>query len=105
VSYDLYVEPEVHAARAHLPGNMRQRLRPAITALAAAPRPPDSPQIDTTSLDLRGDIEIRRLRMDRWHIVYALYDGEQWVWVLALHRRPPYDYGDLPDLIGRLPAE
>jgi|GEM_PF-5378431 len=30
-------------------------------------------------------------------------DEEQWVWVLALRRRPPYDYDDLPELIARLP--
>jgi mRNA interferase RelE/StbE len=40
--------------------------------------------------------------MERWRIVYAVCDVEQWVWVLAVRRRPPYDYNDLPELIARL---
>lgn len=61
--------------------------------------------MNTTGLDLREDVELRRIRMDRWRIVYALSDEEQWVWVLALRRRPPYGYDDLADLIARLAAE
>jgi mRNA interferase RelE/StbE len=57
----------------------------------------------TTGLDLREGVELRRIRMERWRIVYAVCDEEQWVWVLALRRRPPYDYDDLPELIARLP--
>ncbi len=57
----------------------------------------------TTGLDVREGVELRRIRMERWRIVYAVCDEEQWVWVLALRRRPPYDYDDLPELIARLP--
>jgi mRNA-degrading endonuclease RelE of RelBE toxin-antitoxin system len=102
VSYDLFVEPEVHTARDELPGNSRQRVRRAISALAAAPRPPESVTMDTADLELRAGVELRRIRMERWRIVYAVCDEEQWVWVLAVRRRPPYDYDDLPDLIARL---
>ena len=38
VTYDLYVEPAVHEARKALPGNVRQRVRGRIEALASAPR-------------------------------------------------------------------
>jgi mRNA interferase RelE/StbE len=102
VSYDLFIEPEAHTARDALPGNIRQQVRRAIGALAAAPRPPKSATMDTADLELRTGVELRRIRMERWRIVYAVCDEERWVWVLAVRRRPPYDYGDLPELIARL---
>lgn len=102
MSYDLYVERDVHTARDALPGNMRHRVRRAISDLAAAPRPAESVAMDTADLELRAGVELRRIRMDRWRIIYAVCDEERWVWVLAARRRPPYDYDDLPDLIARL---
>lgn len=104
MSYDLFLEPEVHAARNDMPGNMRQRVRRAITALAASPRPPESAVMNATGLDLREGVELRRIRMERWRIVYAVCNEERWVWVLTLRRRPPYGYDDLPELITRLPT-
>lgn len=59
----------------------------------------------TAGLDLRDTIELRRIRMEHWRIVYAVCDVEQWVWVLTVCRRLPYGYDDLPELIARLPAE
>lgn len=102
MSYDLFLEPEVHATRDDLPGTIRQRVRRAINALSAVPRPPESTAMDIADLELRAGVELRRIRMERWRIVYAVCDEEQWVWVLAVRRRPPYDYNDLPELIARL---
>jgi mRNA interferase RelE/StbE len=39
------------------------------------------------------------MRLDQWRIVYAITDSELTVDVLAVRKRPPYDYGDLEDLI------
>jgi len=100
--YDLFLEPEVHAARHDLPGNMRQRIRRTIDGLAKAPRPPESRLLDTPDLDLPVGIEIRRVRLEHWRIVYAVHEDERWVWVLGLYRRPPYDYPNLPDLAHKL---
>lgn len=105
MSYDLFLDPEVHAARNDLPGNMRHRIRRALESLTSSPRPHDSALMDTSGLALREGVEIRRIRMERWRIVYAICDNEQWVWVLALRRRPPYHYEDLPQLILRLAAD
>lgn len=102
MTYDLFLEPEVHTTRDDLPGNIRQRVRRAIDALSSTPRPPESAAMDTTDLELRAGVELRRIRMERWRIVYAVCDEEQWVWVLTVRRRPPYDYDDLPELIARL---
>ena len=58
--------------------------------------------LDTSGLEVPADIEIRRFRLDPWRLVYAIHDAETWVWLLALRRRPPYDYDDLADLVGRI---
>jgi mRNA interferase RelE/StbE len=47
-------------------------------------------------------VEIHRLRMEGWRLIYAVNDTESWVRVMGIYRRPPYDYGDLPDLLENL---
>ena len=101
-SYELLIEPEVHQARKALPGYVRQRVRRAIDVLADQPRPPESQDLDTTGLGVPPGVEVRRLRLAWWRIIYAVHDQEGWVWVLAIHRRPPYDYEDLGELVRRL---
>lgn len=102
MSYELFVEPQVHGARRDLPGNVRQRIRRAIAELAHETRPDNSDELDVADLSLPAGVEIRRIRLERWRLIYAVHDTEQWVWVLGLYRRPPYDYQDLIDLIGKL---
>ncbi len=102
VTYTLFIEAAVHAARGTLPGHVRQRMRRAIDALAQEPRPTASRPLDTSSLDLPSQIEIRRLRIEAWRLVYAVHDAEGWVWILGLYRRPPYDYEDLSELAAKL---
>jgi mRNA interferase RelE/StbE len=46
--------------------------------------------------------ELRRLRIDRWRIVYAVTEADRIVDVLAVRKRPPYDYGDLAELLAGL---
>jgi mRNA interferase RelE/StbE len=102
VTYRVLVEPEVHEARRHLPGHVRQRVRRAITELGKEPRPTTSRALDLRGIAVPNGIEIRRRRLAAWRIVYAIHDAEQWVWILAVRRRPPYDYDDLHELLGRL---
>ena len=47
-------------------------------------------------------LELRRYRIDPWRLVYAVNEQARWVWVLALRRRPPYDYADLSDLVAKI---
>jgi mRNA-degrading endonuclease RelE of RelBE toxin-antitoxin system len=103
VTYELYLEPAVHQARKELPGKVRQRVRRHLEALAGRPRPRDSRRLKTSSIQLAPGVEVRRIRIDRWRIVYAVNDAECWVWVLGIYRRPPYDYEDLAGLADRLP--
>lgn len=79
--YDLLIEPAAHAERKRLPGHVRQRVRRTIADLANDPRPATSEALDMTGLDVPSDLEIRRIRLDRWRIVYAVSDPERWVWV------------------------
>ena len=102
MQYELLLEPEVHEARRHLPGHVRQQVKNALDGLRNEPRPAKSRDLDVTGLDVPPGVELRRLRMDPWRIIYAVNDGEGWVWALAVRRRPPYDYKDLPDLVDRL---
>jgi hypothetical protein len=50
-------------------------------------------------------IELRRIRLRKWRIIYAIHDAERWIWVLGVRRRPPYDYQDLPVFVERLMGE
>jgi mRNA interferase RelE/StbE len=95
---DLWVEPAVHQARKQLPGHVRQQVKRLIAALADAPRPHNSRLLDVTGLDMPPGVELRRIRLGRWRVIYAVHEAEGWVWVLGVHRRPPYDYEDLNEL-------
>jgi mRNA-degrading endonuclease RelE of RelBE toxin-antitoxin system len=66
----------VHAARTHLRGNVRHRIKRAIDGLADDPRPHGSLTLDVSELDIPPGVELRRLRIDRWRIVYAVNDDE-----------------------------
>jgi mRNA interferase RelE/StbE len=93
--YEVYVTPGAWKEIKGLPGNMRQRIRRAVDALAADPRPHRGKKLDVPG----PGPELHRLRLDRWRIVYAISEGERVVDVLAIRKRPPYDYGDLESLI------
>ncbi len=43
------------------------------------------------------NIELRRIKLEKWRIIYAVNDVEEWVWVWGVRKRPPYDYDDLAD--------
>ena len=101
--YQVYLEPQVHAQRKDLPGNVRQRIKREIEALATEPRPHHSRMLDLSKAEgkpsIPKGIEVRRLRLDRWRVIYAVDESWQTVIVLALRQRPPYDYEDLDKLI------
>jgi mRNA-degrading endonuclease RelE of RelBE toxin-antitoxin system len=100
--FRLWVEPDVNSARESLPGKIRQRMKRLINGLSVEPRPTNSRILDTAELDVPVNVEVRRLRLDRWRILYALNDADGWVWILQIHKRPPYQYEDLPELVSKL---
>jgi len=100
--YDVWMEPDVHRVRKRLPGRFRQWVKRVIAALADDPRPPNSRALNVSELDMPPDVEPRRIRMDPWRVVYAVNDAEAWVGVLAVRKRPPYDYEDLKELLAEI---
>jgi mRNA interferase RelE/StbE len=100
--YRVWIEPEFHAAREKLPGNLRQRIKRLLNEFADVAKPSNSRALNVAGLDIPPEIEIRRVRLDRWRIVYAVNETEKWVWVLQIRQRPPYDYEDLQDIAERL---
>jgi mRNA-degrading endonuclease RelE of RelBE toxin-antitoxin system len=96
--YRLYVTPSALREIKQLPGHVRQRARRAIGDLADNPRPSDSTPLDLS--DQRVDCEVRRLRLEKWRVIYTITEDVKTIDVLAVRKRPPYDYGDLGQLLG-----
>lgn len=99
--YQLYVTPTAWREIKELPGKVRQRVRKAVAALAENPRPAKSKALDVSGLQS----EVRRLRLDRWRIVYAITEAAETVDVLAVRKRPPCDHGDLEALLEDYPSK
>jgi mRNA interferase RelE/StbE len=76
-----------------LPGNVYRQMVVAIDGLEQNPRPPGSKRL--ALVDER--CEARRLRLGHWRIIYLVVEGR--ALILAIRRRPPYDYDDLEALI------
>ena len=92
MNYQIEVSPSAQKAIRRLPGNVRQRIRRAIKGLAQDPRPTRSKPLDFPLTFA----EPRHLRLDRWRIVYAVIETDiNLVAVVAVRRRPPYDYSTL----------
>jgi len=98
-SYRVRVHPEAWAEIRALPGHMRQRVRRAVRDLAVNPRPHQSQTMQPPTNVLGAAEELRRLRLDRWRVVYVVDDEWTEVVVLAVRRRPPYRYEDLVGLL------
>lgn len=101
--FRLWIEAEVYRDREMLPDHIRQRMKLALNNLSQQPRPPKSRKLEINDIDLPPEVEVRRLRLEKWRILYAVNDTEGWVWVLAVRQRPPYQYDDLREIIEKLP--
>jgi len=44
-------------------------------------------------------VTLHRFKLEKWRIVYAIDEETTAVDVMAVRQRPPYDYGDLDELI------
>lgn len=100
--YDLLIEPAAHQHSRRLPGHVRQRVKRLIDALAQDPRPNHSQPLDSTGLNVPPSVELRRIRLEQWRLIYAINEAEGWVWVWGLRQRPPYNYEDLVDMVADL---
>ena len=98
MSYRVWIDPSAIAELKGTSGHVRQRLKRAMLALGTDPRPPDSKPLEWPP----EHFEPRRLKLRNWRIVYVVDDDVSWVWVLAVRKRPPYDYGDIAALFRQL---
>jgi mRNA interferase RelE/StbE len=99
MSYRLWIKDEAKAEIRELPGHIRQRVRRAVEALASEPRPHSSRELKSLE---ELEVEPRRIRLDQWRIIYVIDETWSEIGVLAVRRRPPYNYEDLPDLLQEL---
>lgn len=93
--YRVFVTPAAVKEIKALPGNMRQRIRRAISELQTEPRPTNSKELSQELTPL----EARRQRVENWRIIYTVSEDEATIDVLGIRKRPPYDYADLERLL------
>lgn len=93
--YTVYITPQAWREVKELPGHLRQRVRRLVQGLATSPRAAHSKQLDSPT----AGYDLWRRRLEKWRIVYAISEAEHLVDVLAVRKRPPYDYGDLERLL------
>ena len=99
------MRPAVHSARKRLPGHVRQRVRRILDDLGQHPYPAKSRILrlpDAVEDSTKVEWEVRRIRLEDWRIVYAINETWQEIAVLAIQKRPPYDYEDLDLLLSEL---
>jgi mRNA-degrading endonuclease RelE of RelBE toxin-antitoxin system len=97
--YTLRLLAPVYTERQKLPGMMRQRLKDSFSQLTQDPRPHNS-----VELRLIEDfpLEVRRLRVEKWRVLYTIDPEFAEITILAIRKRPPYDYQDLAELLSQL---
>jgi mRNA interferase RelE/StbE len=96
--YRVFITPTAWQEMRELPGHVRQRVKKAINELSSNPNPPATQKLRTPDLDCH----LRRLRLDRWRILYIVTDKDKTVDVIAIRKRPPYRYEDLAELLNKL---
>jgi len=103
-SYQVEVTRQVRKEIRRLPGNIRQRVIRTLRALEQEPRPHNSRSLDTTKAgtELEPDVELCRIRIASWRIVYLVEEEWKLISVLAIRKRPPYQYDDLDELMSSI---
>lgn len=97
--YVVYITPQAIHEIKDLPGNMRQRVKRAVSRLADDPYPSRSKELSTPE---ETKVKLRRIRLGKWRILYAVTEADRIVDVIAVRKRPPYDYGDLESLLAEV---
>ena len=101
MGYEIYIDPDTFQDLKNLPGNIRQRVRKAINDLRENPCPPQSKPLDLPYFN----VKIWRVRLEKWRILYVIDETNQIIDIIAVRKRPPYNYGDLALLINKLKSE
>ncbi len=97
--YAVYVTPSALREIKDLPGHVRQQIKRIVDALADDPRSSDSKALNVPEA---LEYEVWRLRLDKWRVLYAITEEKKVVDVLAVRKRPPYDYSDFEKLLANI---
>ena len=100
-SYQVEIDNQAKREIRELHGHMRQRVIRSIRDLRTQPRPPESRELDLLAAGLKLDagMSLHRIKIDAWRIIYVIEEEWQVITVLAVRRRPPYQYSDLGELL------
>ena len=97
----VWIDPDALQELKKSPGNVRQRLHRLALALGDEPRPSGSKGL-TPPEAWPEHLELRRLRIEAWRILYVIDVEWNLITILAVRKRPPYDYKDLQELLDKL---
>lgn len=105
--YRVNVTIQVRQEIRGLPGNVRQRIFRLIQSLGQVPKPSESRSLDTSKMkkQVPNGVTLHRVRAARWRIVYVIKETDRQITVLAVRKRPPYQYDDLEKLIAGIGNE
>jgi mRNA interferase RelE/StbE len=98
---EVWIDSPIYKNLASLPGNIRQRIRKAISSLADNPRPHNAKQLEVQDIE----VEVWRIRINQWRIIYTIDSVADFISVWAIRKRPPYDYNDLSDLLASIQTD
>ena len=100
--YKVEIDGRARKEIRRLPGNVRQRIIRILRSLEQKPRPYTSRDLDLekAGIELESRSELRRIRVASWRVIYLIEDEWDLITVLAVRKRPPYQYDDLSDLLG-----
>lgn len=100
-SYRVEIDNRAKREIRALPGHMRQRVIRQIRDLETQPRPPTSRQLDVSKAGLVLDpgMTLHREKIEAWRVVYLVEEEWRVITVLAVRKRPPYQYSDLSELL------
>ncbi len=96
--YTVYVLPGALQEIKRLPGHVRQQVKRIIDNFSTNPRPSGSIELSNISTS-KTSVTLRRFKIEKWRIVYAIDEEILAVDVMTVRQRPPYDYGDLSELL------
>lgn len=103
-SYQIEITQPARGEIRYLPGHIRQRVLRELKSLTNDPHPHRSQEmnLEKSGAALPPGITLHRIRLDLWRIIYVIESEWQRITVLAVRKRPPYQYEDLEDLIQKL---
>jgi mRNA-degrading endonuclease RelE of RelBE toxin-antitoxin system len=102
--YNVVLTASARLEMRNLPGNIRPRILRVLEDMESNPVPPRTKNMTTDDLNrvLPDGLNFYRTRLDNWRIIYVVEEELTFITVLAIRKRPPYQYEDFQNLVDRL---